>query len=70
MAPASRFLSRSKVPISYHLLHRYRWFRQHETIDKLNIQAHKNAISSSDDYVMDSFITFEKVSTLMRFRAR
>ena len=28
----------------------------------MNIQAHKNAMNSSDEYVMDSFVTFDKVS--------
>ena len=43
------------------LLPYVRWFRQHETLDRLNIQAHKNAMNSSDEYVMDSFVTFDKV---------
>ena len=33
-------------------------------MDRLNIQAHKNAMNSSDEYVMDSFVTFDKVSEL------
>ena len=33
------------------------WFRQHETLDRLNIQAHKNAIGSTDEFVMESFVT-------------
>ena len=33
-------------------------------MDKLNIQAHKNAMNSSDEYVMESFVTFEKVSPI------
>ena len=39
------------------------WFRQHETLDRLNIQAHKNAMNSTDEYVMDSIVTFDKVRT-------
>ena len=39
-----------------------RWYKQHETLDRLNIQAHKNAMQSSDEYVMESFVTFDKVS--------
>ena len=38
------------------------WFRQHETLDRLNIQAHKNAMNSTDEYVMESMVTFDKVS--------
>lgn len=39
------------------------WYQQHETLDRLNIQAHKNAIQTTDEYVMESFVTFEKVSS-------
>ena len=42
-----------------------RWFKQHETLDRLNIQAHKNAMNSSDEYVMESFVTFDKMKTLI-----
>ena len=31
-------------------------------MERLNIQAHKNAINSSDEYVMEAMVTFEKVS--------
>ena len=30
-------------------------------MDRLNIQAHKNALTSTDEFVMDSFVTYEKV---------
>jgi hypothetical protein len=32
-------------------------------MDKLNIQAHKNALASSDEFVMDAFVTEDKVSS-------
>lgn len=32
-------------------------------MDKLNIQAHKNALASSDEFVMDTFVTEDKVSS-------
>ena len=44
------------------------WYKQHETLDRLNIQAHKNALQSSDEYVMESFVTFDKVrQTIQQF---
>jgi len=46
------------------------WFRQHETMDRLNIQAHKNAMNSTDEYVMDSVVTFDKVRILLTAGAR
>ena len=41
------------------------WFRQHETLDRLNIQAHKNAMGSTDEFVMDSFVTHDKITMLV-----
>jgi len=41
------------------------WFRQHETIDRLNIQAHKNALGGTDEFVMDSFVTLDKMPVLV-----
>ena len=40
------------------------WLNQHETIDRLNIQAHKNALNSTDEFVMDTMVTYEKVSNI------
>eukprot|EP00347_Sterkiella_histriomuscorum_P019773 403340343 len=34
------------------------WFQQHETFDRLNIQAHKNALTSTDEFIMDYFVGF------------
>jgi hypothetical protein len=41
------------------------WFKQHETMDRLNIQAHKNAIGSTDEFVMEAFVTNEKMELLI-----
>jgi len=41
------------------------WFRQHENIDRLNIQAHKNALGGTDEFVMDTFVTLDKITTLV-----
>lgn len=48
-----------------HYLFYFRWFRQHETMDRLNIQAHKNAMNSTDEYVMEAFVTFDKMKVLI-----
>ena len=63
MAPPSRWLiTQPSMLNAYEFCSLDSWYRQHETMDRLNIQAHKNAINSSDEYVMESFVTFEKVS--------
>uniref|UniRef100_A0A7S3N1S5 MYND-type domain-containing protein n=1 Tax=Strombidium inclinatum TaxID=197538 RepID=A0A7S3N1S5_9SPIT len=41
------------------------WFSQHENLDRLNIQAHKNAMGASDEFVMDQFVSHDKVSLLV-----
>ena len=41
------------------------WFKQHETIDRLNIQAHKNAMGGTDEFVMDNFVTLDKITALV-----
>jgi hypothetical protein len=45
-----------------------RWYRQHETLDKLNIQAHKNALQGADDFVMNSFVLEDKVSQRVKIQ--
>jgi hypothetical protein len=35
-------------------------------MDRLNIQAHKNAIGSTDEFVMEAFVTNEKMELLIR----
>ena len=34
-------------------------------MDRLNVQAHKNAINSTDEYVMDSISTLDKMKVLI-----
>lgn len=41
------------------------WFKQHEIIDRLNIQAHKNALGSTDEFVMEAFVTHDKIKPLV-----
>jgi hypothetical protein len=41
------------------------WIRQHELISKLNIQAHINAMTRGEEYVMESLATFEKMPVLL-----
>ena len=41
------------------------WFAQHEKLDRLNIQAHKNALGGSEEYIMDTFVTAGKINLLV-----
>lgn len=38
-----------------------RWFRQHEFIEKLNMQAILNASSNQEEFIKDLFVSLGKV---------
>lgn len=42
-----------------------KWMKQHSTIEKLNMQAHHNALSKHDEFVKDAFVTHEKIPVLI-----
>lgn len=41
------------------------WFEQHRIIEKLNLQSHQNAMKNSDEYILETFITFNKLDILL-----
>mmetsp|Transcript_8990 Transcript_8990/g.33923 ORF Transcript_8990/g.33923 Transcript_8990/m.33923 type:complete len:382 (+) Transcript_8990:72-1217(+) len=42
------------------------WMRQHEALQRLNMQAHQSAKTNSDEFVVEALLTFEKVSLLVK----
>ena len=42
-----------------------RWMKQHEVCEKLNLQSHYNAAGNSDEFVMESLITYDKLGVLV-----
>ena len=42
-----------------------RWMEQHERLERLNQQAHQCAASNTDEYVVEAFLTFRKIETLI-----
>ena len=48
-----------------HLNSQFRWYKQHETCEKLNVQAHKNAMNQTDEFVMDTLVTYDKIKTVV-----
>lgn len=42
-----------------------KWITQHLNIEKLNLQAHQNAMTNSDEYVIESLLTFNKIEVLI-----
>ena len=41
------------------------WLEQHGQIEKLNQQAHASARDKSDEFVLEAFLTFDKLGTLI-----
>lgn len=41
------------------------WMEQHRRFEKLNIQAHQNAMTNSDEFILEAFLTFSKLDTLL-----
>ncbi|KAJ3302240.1 Zinc finger MYND domain-containing protein 10 [Kappamyces sp. JEL0829] len=42
-----------------------KWAKQHEAMEKLNIQAHKNTAAQSEEYVSEAILTFQMVDTII-----
>jgi hypothetical protein len=42
-----------------------RWIKQQETLDRLNIQAHKNAMASSEEFIMEAATREEKIEVMI-----
>lgn len=42
-----------------------KWMEQHRRVEKLNLQAHQNAMINSDEYVLEAILTFNKLEVLI-----
>lgn len=42
------------------------WMQQHEKLEKLNLQAHQSAMSQSDEFILESILTFSKIEFLIQ----
>lgn len=42
-----------------------KWLNQHETLEQLNVQAHKNLAAQSEEYVSEAFLTHQKIELLI-----
>jgi len=41
------------------------WMKQHESLEQLNLQAHQSAQQAGDEYVLEAFLTFDKLKLLV-----
>lgn len=42
-----------------------KWMEQHRRLERLNLQAHQNAMTNSDEYVLEAILTFNKLDVLI-----
>eukprot|EP01035_Chromulina_nebulosa_P025042 gene25042-32644_t len=42
-----------------------KYLEQHKNMEKLNLQAHQNAMFNTDEYVLEAILTFDKFETLI-----
>merc|ERR1711959_177669 len=40
------------------------WLEQHRALDRLNVQAHHNVVSQTDEFVIEALISFDKLPVL------
>ncbi|KAI9338231.1 hypothetical protein BDR26DRAFT_919504 [Obelidium mucronatum] len=52
--------------ITLDLIATERWYKNHETLEHLNIQAHMNVQSQCEEFVTESFITHGKIEYLIK----
>merc|ERR1711959_316373 len=41
------------------------WLEQHRALDRLNVQAHHNVVSQTDEFVVEALISFDKLPVLV-----
>merc|ERR1712010_54252 len=41
------------------------WLEQHRALDRLNVQAHHNVVSQTDEFVIEALISFDKLPVLV-----
>ncbi|KAL7751407.1 Zinc finger MYND domain-containing protein 10 [Sorochytrium milnesiophthora] len=42
-----------------------KWIKQHEALEKLNLQAHYNVATNVEEFVTEAFVTFDKTNTVI-----
>jgi zinc finger MYND domain-containing protein 10 len=65
LQPEAERLVEGLTPMSLREVGTEKWMKQHEVIEKLNLQAHQSARANSEDFVLEALITFEKLPVLI-----
>jgi hypothetical protein len=58
-------LVKDLIPFSISDVGSEEWMKQHENLEKLNIQAHHNAQTKHDEYVYEAFLSLNKLPLLV-----
>ena len=53
-------------PISFEEYTSTKMIKKHSILERLNMQSVKNALGGSDDYILEYFVTYEKITDLIR----
>jgi len=64
-APEAEHLINALVELPIEEVGSVKWMRQHEYIEKLNLQAHHNAMLHSDEFVMETLVSLDKIPVLV-----
>ena len=65
LQPEAERLVESLEPMTLREVGTEKWMKQHEVIEKLNLQSHQSARTNSEDFVLEALITFEKLPVLV-----
>ena len=65
LQPEAERLVESLEPMTLREVGTEKWMKQHEVIEKLNLQSHQSARTNSEDFVLEALITFEKLPILV-----
>jgi zinc finger MYND domain-containing protein 10 len=50
---------------SIHEIGNSEWIEQHRVLERINMQAHASALSNSDEYVLETLLTFDKIEVII-----
>eukprot|EP00898_Chlorokybus_atmophyticus_P008829 jgi/Chlat1/8948/Chrsp94S08253 len=64
-APEAERLVEQLTPYPIDQVGSSKWLRQHNWVGELNLQAHHNALSHSDEFVMEALVSLDKVAVLV-----
>ena len=62
----AELLIKDLEPISFDEFPSIKMVKKHSFLEKFNMQAVKNALAGGDDYILEFFVTFDKISDIIK----